>query len=110
LQPNPNAKNSLQRADGGGNPFHRAGGRHSHGSFSIGDAASGLVAGCGGLGGLDRQRRKQAEFLIHQSCPWALIEEIGVLNTGMKARMEEIFREFDAVLHKVVKVRADWYY
>ena len=59
---------------------------------------------------MDRQRRKQAEFLIHQSCPWALIEEIGVLNTGMKARVEEIFREFDAVLHKVVKVRADWYY
>lgn len=58
----------------------------------------------------DRQRRKQAEFLIHQSCPWALIEEIGVLNTGMKARVEEIFREFDAVLHKVVKVRADWFY
>lgn len=46
---------SLQRADGGGNPFHRAGGRHSHGSFSIGDAASGLVAGCGGLGGLGRR-------------------------------------------------------
>jgi hypothetical protein len=43
---------SLQRTEGGGNPFHRAGGRHSPGRFSIGDAASGLVAGCGGLGGL----------------------------------------------------------
>ena len=46
---------SLQSAEGSGNSFHRAGGRHSHGGFSIGDAASGLVAGCGGLGGLGRR-------------------------------------------------------
>lgn len=62
------------------------------------------------LNDMDRQRRKQAEFLIHQSCPWALVEEIGVVNTGIKARVEEIFNEFDASLHKVVNVRADWYY
>ena len=42
---------SLQSAEGSGNSFHRAGGRHSHGGFSIGDAASGLVAWRGGLGG-----------------------------------------------------------
>lgn len=59
---------------------------------------------------MDRQRRKQAEFLIHQSCPWALIEEIGVLNTGMKTRVEDILNEFDAGLHKVVNVHAGWYY
>ncbi|MFZ4778904.1 MAG: type II toxin-antitoxin system toxin DNA ADP-ribosyl transferase DarT [Terrimicrobiaceae bacterium] len=59
---------------------------------------------------MDRQRRKQAEFLIGQACPWALIEEIGVLNTGMKARVETIQNEFDAGLHKVVNVRAGWYY
>lgn len=59
---------------------------------------------------MDRQRRKQAEFLIYQSCPWVLIEEIGVLNTGMKARVEGILNEFDAGLHKVVNVRAGWYY
>jgi hypothetical protein len=27
----------------------------------------------------DRKRRRQAEFLIHQFCPWTLIEEIGVI-------------------------------
>ena len=59
---------------------------------------------------MDRQRRKQAEFLIHQSCPWAVIEEIGVLNTGMKARVEGILNAFDVGLHKVVNVRAGWYY
>jgi len=59
---------------------------------------------------MDRQRRKQAEFLIHQACPWAVIDEIGVLNTGMKARVEVILNEFDAGLHKAVNVRSGWYY
>ena len=59
---------------------------------------------------MDRQRRKQAEFLIHQSCPWAVIEEIGVLNTGMKARVEDILNTFDVGLQKTVNVRAGWYY
>lgn len=56
------------------------------------------------------QAVKQAEFLIHQTCPWSLIEEIGVLNTVMKTRTEAILNEFDARLGKVVNVRADWYY
>ena len=59
---------------------------------------------------MDRQRRKQAEFLIHQSCPWLVIEEIGVLNTGMKTRVEKVLNEFDANLHKVVNVQSSWYY
>lgn len=62
------------------------------------------------LNDMDRQRRKQAEFLIHQSCPWSLIEEIGVLNAAMKTRVEDIFNECDAGLSKVVNVRAGWYY
>ncbi len=44
---------------------------------------------------MDRQRRKQAEFLIYQSCPWTLIQEIGVLNLRMKARVAEILKPFD---------------
>ena len=59
---------------------------------------------------MDRQRRKQAEFLIHQSCPWALVQEIGVVNTQMKTRVEEVLNEFDADLHKVVNVHGGWYY
>jgi hypothetical protein len=59
---------------------------------------------------MDRQRRKQAEFLIHQSCPWALIDEIGVLNIRMKARVEDVLNTFDVCVQKTVNVRADWYY
>lgn len=59
---------------------------------------------------MDRQRRKQAEFLIHQSCPWSLTEEIGVLNTGMKTRVEKILRGFNPAMQPVVNVRANWYF
>lgn len=59
---------------------------------------------------MDRQRRKQAEFLIYQSCPWTLIQEIGVLNTRAKVRVDDILNEFDASQRLVVNVRAGWYY
>ena len=57
---------------------------------------------------MDRQRRKQAEFLIYQICPWALVQEIGVLNSAMKTRVEGVLNEFGGT--PVVNVRADWYY
>jgi hypothetical protein len=59
---------------------------------------------------MDRQRRKQAEFLIHESCPWAVIEEIGVANMRLKSQVEETLSAFDAGLRKVVNIRANWYY
>jgi hypothetical protein len=59
---------------------------------------------------MDRQRRKQAEFLIYQSCPWALIQEIGVLNPRAKTRVEEILNAVDANPRPIVNVRAGWYY
>ena len=59
---------------------------------------------------MDRQRRKQAEFLIYQSCPWTLIQEIGVLNTPMKTRVEEILSGVDPAMRTVVNVRTGWYY
>ena len=59
---------------------------------------------------MDRQRRKQAEFLVYQSCPWALIQEIGVLNTLAKTRVDEILKGFDASQRPVVNLRAAWYY
>ena len=34
--------------------------------------------------------RKQAEFLVHRFCDWSLIQEIGVVNTNMKTRVEHI--------------------
>jgi hypothetical protein len=58
---------------------------------------------------MDQQRRKQAEFLIHQFCPWTLVQEIGVAKAAMKARVEEIVSGFAPAMRPVVNVRADWY-
>lgn len=59
---------------------------------------------------MDRQRRKQAEFLVHQFCEWSLIQQIGVINSAMKARVEDVLGQFDAALHRPVVVRPNWYY
>ncbi|WP_083800169.1 DarT ssDNA thymidine ADP-ribosyltransferase family protein [Desulfobacca acetoxidans] len=39
---------------------------------------------------MDRQRRKQAEFLIYRFCPWDLIQEIAVVNVGLRDRVRDI--------------------
>lgn len=59
---------------------------------------------------MDRQRRKQAEFLVHRQCSWALIHEIAVVNQAIKSRVEKILAEFPAVAHRPVRVRPEWYY
>lgn len=59
---------------------------------------------------MDRQRRKQAEFLVHQKCDWGLIQEIGVLNDTVKARVEGVLGGFAVALHRPVAVRRAWYY
>jgi hypothetical protein len=59
---------------------------------------------------MDRQRRKQAEFLVHRFCDWSLIQAIGVINQDMKARVEDILVQYPAELHKPVVVHSDWYY
>lgn len=59
---------------------------------------------------MDRQRRKQAEFLVHRFCDWSLIRTIGVINQDMKRRVEEILGAYPAALHKPVVVHPDWYY
>jgi hypothetical protein len=59
---------------------------------------------------MDRQRRKQAEFLVHQFCDWSLIQQICVLNTNMKTRVEHIVGQFDTGLCRPVIVRPQWYY
>jgi hypothetical protein len=51
---------------------------------------------------------KQAEFLMHGSFPWELVEQIGVLDAQVKARVEATIR---SVRHKpVVVVERGWYY
>jgi hypothetical protein len=57
---------------------------------------------------MDRQRRKQAEFLVHRICPWNVINLIGVLNDDVKGRVEEILDRNN--LSTPVEVRRQWYY
>ena len=59
---------------------------------------------------MDRQRRKQAEFLVHQSCPWDVIQEIVVINADMRERVDTIQSRFPSTLRKPVRVERNWYY
>ncbi|MBI2423598.1 MAG: DUF4433 domain-containing protein [Candidatus Hydrogenedentes bacterium] len=59
---------------------------------------------------MDRQRRKQAEFLVHQFVPWNLISEIAVFDAKRKRQAEQLLSgNPDAAVPPVV-VRRDWYY
>ena len=58
----------------------------------------------------DRQRRKQAEFLIWEQCNWNLISEIGVLNADAKERVEAILSKFPGCHRPSVNVQPAWYY
>ncbi len=56
----------------------------------------------------DRKRRKQAEFLLHEFCPWSLIGEIGVHDEKIADRVRALL---EPAKHKpVVAVRSEWYY
>ncbi len=59
---------------------------------------------------MDRQRRKQAEFLVHQYCPWSLIQEIVVIDSTMQQRVVTIQEAFPAAHRRVVRVDRNWYY
>ncbi len=58
----------------------------------------------------DRQRRKQAEFLVWQSLDWTLIRGIAVLNPSMKQHVEGILDQFPQRSRPKVAVKPDWYY
>ena len=58
----------------------------------------------------DRQRRKQAEFLVWQSVDWALIERIGVLNREVKASVEGVLAQFPQRHHTSVAIIPSLYY
>jgi hypothetical protein len=53
-----------------------------------------------------RKRRRQAEFLVYHHFPWALVSEIGVLNSRIAAQVETILG--DTAHRPRVVVRADW--
>jgi hypothetical protein len=56
----------------------------------------------------DRKRRRQAEFLVHQFCPWTLITEIGVINTTIQAQVQRILQNVN--YQPPVRVYPNWYY
>jgi len=58
----------------------------------------------------DRQRKKQAEFLVYQSCSWDLVQEIGVVNSVAQARVEAILSRFPPGAQRPVQIRPEWYY
>ncbi|TAL18336.1 DUF4433 domain-containing protein [bacterium] len=58
----------------------------------------------------DRSRRRQAEFLIHASCPWSVILCIGVYNQPTKTRVESLLQASGIGHVPPVEVRPNWYY
>lgn len=55
----------------------------------------------------DRPRRRQAEFLIHQQCPWNLVSSIGVMNDQAAALVQEALQGTPV---PNTTVHQDWYY
>ncbi len=54
------------------------------------------------------KEKRQAEFLVHDWCPWEAIETIGVINQAIMARVEAAIA---GAGHKPrVEVHPDWYY
>jgi len=51
---------------------------------------------------------KQAEFLIHDTCPWHLVEKIGVLNDRIRNQVNAIIRNIQN--KPVVTIERTWYY
>ena len=51
---------------------------------------------------------KQAEFLVHESFPWSLIEEIGVRNVSTRNRVQDALA--DVGHQPPVTIQAAWYY
>lgn len=56
----------------------------------------------------DRKRKRQAEFLVHQACPWEQIEEVGVFNHSMQQSIINLLKNFTQ--KPTVNVRRNWYY
>lgn len=56
----------------------------------------------------DLQRRKQAEFLVHQRCSWHCVRGIGTYNAEIQRQVEQILSS--ARHTPVVKVHKSWYY
>ncbi len=59
-------------------------------------------------GDTEVKEKRQAEFLVHDWCPWGAIEAIGVIDPSIAARVTAAMA---GISHKPrVEVRHDWYY
>ena len=56
----------------------------------------------------DRKRRRQAEFLTKDCCPWELFSEIGVINSRMESRVKRMLE--NSMHQPTVQIHRDWYY
>ena len=59
-------------------------------------------------GDTELKEKRQAEFLVHDSCPWSAIEVIGVIDQDMAARVQAVLA--GAEHRPRVEVYRDWYY
>ena len=59
-------------------------------------------------GDSDISEKRQAEFLVHDYCPWTAIEEIAVINQNIREQVELALQNS---IHKpAVKICRNWYY
>ncbi len=58
----------------------------------------------------DRQEKKQAEFLVHQTMPWNLIQFIGVYDQAAETEVQAVLAAHPARQQPPVGVRPLWYY
>ncbi len=59
---------------------------------------------------VDRERRRQAEFLIHEALPWELVEFLAVKNSDLKRRLEQYLAGEWPGRMKPVRVEPGWYF
>ena len=56
----------------------------------------------------DRRRRRQAEFLVHESVPWDLISEIVVMKKSVEDKVREVLTSVGDTTP--VQTQRNWYY
>lgn len=57
---------------------------------------------------MDRKRRRQAEFLVHNFFPWELVTKIGVIDAAVAEQVSGILQ--GAEHRPAVVVESSWYY
>lgn len=62
------------------------------------------------LNDMDRQRRKQAEFLVYKFCAWSLIRKIIVMNETAKSDVTKVLRQYPSEYSRPIQIKREWYY